>query len=216
MELPVGQILCGDCLPILRAWPDGCVDLVVTDPPYGIEYISNYYKYQNPHGEIEGDDKLAWGMDEWWRLTADGGAVFSFHSHKEPPRDERIRNTIIWVKQNWTAGDLNGDFGNQYECIAFAPKDDFHLRGNRWSNVWQFDRVQPLHHPTEKPVNLIERIIESATDEGGLVLDPYCGSGTTCLAAKRLGRRWIGIDISEKYCAIARDRLAAQAEPMFK
>ena len=72
-----------------------------------------------------------------------------------------IKNVIIWVKNNWSAGDLYGDFGNQYECIAFIPKEKFMLKSKRYSNVWHFDRV-PSHklvHPTQKPVSLIRRLI---------------------------------------------------------
>lgn len=64
-------------------------------------------------------------------------------------------------------------------------------------------------HPTEKPIELMSRFIEWHSQEDDIVLDPFCGSGTTCVAAKMLGRNYIGIDISEKYCQIARDRLEA-------
>jgi DNA modification methylase len=76
------------------------------------------------------------------------------------------------------------------------PKEDFKLKGKRYSNVWQFKRVNPEYHPTQKPVAIIERIIESSTLKNDLVLDPFLGSGTTAVACKELGRNYIGIEIS--------------------
>jgi DNA modification methylase len=65
-------------------------------------------------------------------------------------------------------------------------------------------------HPTQKPEGLMEWCIEKASNPNDLIFDPFCGSGTTCVAAKRLGRRYIGIDISPEYCDIARKRLEAE------
>lgn len=135
--------------------------------------------------------------------------MFIFHSHKIPFIDKRIKNTLIWVKNNWTAGDLKGDFGNQYECIAFIPKGDFELKTYRYSNVLEFDRVPPtsLQHPTEKPLLLLKRLIECATNVGDIVFDPFMGSGSTCVAAKQMGRNYIGIDIDPIHFSTAEKRL---------
>jgi len=65
-----------------------------------------------------------------------------------------------------------------------------------------------MGHPTQKPIALIRWLILKYTNEKDLILDPFCGSGTTCVAAKMLGRRYVGIDISEKYCEISRQRLS--------
>lgn len=62
-------------------------------------------------------------------------------------------------------------------------------------------------YPTQKPLALLERIIKASSNEGDIVLDPFCGSGTTCVAADKLNRRWIGIDISEKAVALTRERI---------
>ena len=84
-----------------------------------------------------------------------------------------------------------------------------------FTNVWSFfppscaKKDGQYLHPTEKPLAIMERLVEMLTPESASVLDPFLGSGTTALACKRLGQRFIGIDISEEYCAIARARLAA-------
>jgi site-specific DNA-methyltransferase (adenine-specific) len=67
-------------------------------------------------------------------------------------------------------------------------------------------------HPTQKPIKLIEKLIDVHTDIEGTVLDPFLGSGTTAVACEKLGRRWIGIEISEKYCEIAKQRIKSEYE----
>lgn len=195
----------GDCLEIMPELDK--VDLILTDPPYGVSYRSNHYIYGNPHGEIRNDDQLLCPLDDMWKLLNETGSIFSFYSYKKPILDERKKNDIIWVKNNWTAGDLRGDFGNQYESIAFLPKPKFKLQGKRWSNVWNFHKIKPTLHPTEKPEELLKRIIGCATDNNGVVLDIFMGVASTLLAAKLLNRKAIGIEIEEKYCEIAAKRL---------
>lgn len=226
------------------------IDLMLTDPPYGINYVSNHRKEKMK--EIENDDVLLMDIDMFWDKIKSTGSLWSFYSHKvelnDNKKDEnnfellrgclemiregledssisksstadlidntfkildknnntphltRIKNRIIWVKNNWSAGDLEGDFGNQYECIAFMPKDKFKLRGYRYSNIWEFSRIPPSNHPTEKPIELLTRIIKSCTDVGDLVYDPYVGSGATLFACKRLNRRFVGSEINSDYC----------------
>jgi len=199
-----------DCLEGMKLMPDNSVDCIITDPPYRINYYSGHYKNGNPHKPIENDDTLFIPLDELWRVLKPDGAMFVFFSHKVPLVDERVKNVIIWVKNNWTAGDLYKDFGNQYECIAYMPKDDFKLHSKRYSNIWKFDRISAdnLLHPTQKPESIIRRLIETATDKGDLVLDCFMGSGTTAVACKQMDRNFIGFEIEKTYVDIAERRLS--------
>lgn len=199
----------GDCLELMKQMPDGCVDLVVTDPPYGIDYYSNYYVAKNPHDRIVGDDQLLLPYETFVRLLSPMGALFFFYSWKNEPNGIPIKNKIVWEKNNWSAGDLEGDFGNQYENIAFCPMPDFKIHGKRLPNVWHCDRVSPekLRHPTEKPVPLIAKAIKAGSNPGDLILDPFAGSGTTLVACKQLSRRFIGFEINPKYVDICNQRL---------
>lgn len=229
--LKVNKIYCGDCLGVMRKMPDKSIDMVVTDPPYGINYLSrlslsrtNKAGIRTPYdsvvakrlrdeNRIKNDGKFVFPFDEMRRLIKDTGAIFFFYSWRKEPRNIPIKNKIIWVKNGWGAGDLSGDFANQYESIAFCPIDNsrngFKIRGKRLSNVWHFNRVSSrgMSHPTEKPVELMKRIIECGSDRGDLILDPFLGTGATAVAAKLLGRRFIGIELESKYCKIANERL---------
>lgn len=196
-----------DCLEGLKRLKDNSVDCIIIDPPYGINYQSNHRKEK--FQTIKNDDTLFIPMDDLWRVLKPNGAMFIFYSHKVPLIDDRVKNVIVWVKDNWTAGDLEGDFGNQYELCAFMPKDEFKLRSKRYSNVWNFKRIDGSKavHPTQKPEALIRRLIETATNEEDLVLDCFMGSGTTAVACKQLNRNFIGFELSEEYCKIAEKRL---------
>ena len=200
----------GDCLEVMKEFDNESIDCVIADPPYGLNYLSNRYKYGNPHLKIENDDKLFIPIVSLWQKLKTTGAMYVFYSHKLPLVSDNIKNVIIWVKNNWSAGDLEGDYGNQYEMLAFMPKGNFKLKSKRFSNVWFFDREIPKYHPTQKPTSLINRIIESATNKGDIILDPFLGSGTTARACKDLGRKCIGIEISKEYCDIAVKRLGQE------
>lgn len=202
------QIICGDCLEVMKEWDDNCVDLVLTDPPYGMNYHSGHYQGSNPHSPVHGDDRYATeGVAECIRLARK--AVYAFcrwDNVQDLPKTPK--SFIVWKKNNWTAGDLEHAHGRMWEGIAFWPQAQHHFN-YRLPDVLDCPKIpaSDLKHPTEKPIDLLLRILEA--NKGDIVLDPYCGVGSTCIAAKMLGRRYIGIDISEKYCEIARQRLEA-------
>lgn len=203
----MNKLILGDCIDELRKMPDESVDVVITDPPYGINYVSNWYKEKNPFSKIVNDDKLFLPLDELLRVVKEDGVVFSFFSQKKPIADCRVKDVLIWVKNNWSAGDLTGSFGNQYEPIAFIPKEGFKLKTFRLSNVIFEKRVLPKYHPTEKPTAVIEHLLEASTKEGDTVLDPFMGGGSTGVACAKLKRNFIGIEIDENYFKNAEKRL---------
>ncbi len=207
--LEINKIYNQDCIIGLKKLKDNFVDCIIIDPPYGINYHSGYYKSGNPHKPTQNDDTLFVPLDELWRVLKPTGAMFVFYSHKVPLIDKRVKNVIIWVKNNWTAGDLYKDFGNQYECIAYMPKEEFKLHSKRYSNIWKFDRISAnnLLHPTQKPESIIRRLIETATNKGDLVLDCFMGSGTTAISCKQMDRNFIGFETDKTYVDIAERRL---------
>jgi site-specific DNA-methyltransferase (adenine-specific) len=192
---------CRDILPHLEP-----VDLVLTDPQYGMDYHSNHYKGGNPHSKIVGDD-LSYPVDVLEILIRMArGAVFSFCRWENLWEMPKPKSFIVWAKNNWSAGDLEHEYGRQWEAIAFYPQEG-HQFAYRPADIIDSRRVPPseLLHPTQKPISVITAILKA--NKGDTILDPFMGSGTTLVAAKQLGRKAIGIEIEERYCQIAVQRL---------
>jgi site-specific DNA-methyltransferase (adenine-specific) len=187
---------CRDILPYLEP-----VDLVLTDPPYGMNFISNYRTVK--YNAITGDnflplDLIQMGIDK----AANAAYVFCrWDNLADMPKPTSV---LCWVKNNWSMGDLLHEHGRQWEAICFYPNAG-HKFIKRIPDVIHAKRTGNIHHPTEKPISVIEQLIQA--NEGDTILDPFMGSGTTLIAAKNLGRRAIGIEISEDYCKIAIERL---------
>ena len=209
----------GNCIPLLKEGKDNSVDFMITDPPYGINYVSNHYSHQdNPHKEIKNDLSIDIKFNKKWiaetsRVLKPDSAVMIFT--RWDVWNEwvdlispywNIKNMIVWAKNNWSAGDLKGNVGNQHELIIFAARGKFKIYGKRHTNVWHFDRVPPKKHPTEKPLGLIKRGIELCTKKNDLVLDPFLGSGTTLEACYQTDRNCIGFEIESKYEQYYKDR----------
>lgn len=209
----------GDCLDVLAMLPDGSVDCIIADPPYGIHYQSRSHALPLDH--VAHDDESAYDLLNttlsyaWhklkenshiyiftnWQALAQMGAVVEKHF--------ALENVLVWVKNNRTRGDLKGNYGYQHEMILYAQKGRRDLAGTHDANVLHFDKVPSNHmvHPTEKPVQLLEYLIEKSTSVGETVLDMFMGSGSTCLAAKHLNRNYVGIEIEPVWYRVARGRL---------
>lgn len=215
----MNNVIVSDAVALLKGQQSNSVPLIVADPSYGVGYHSNYYKDKNPHAPITNDwnFQIASFIRECERILVDRGALYLFSRWDVYPlwlpsiinSGLKLKTKIVWVKNNWTAGDLKGSFGSQYEEILFIVKGRHILRGRRHPNIWNFARVPTgkMLHPTQKPVPLLERAIESSSDKGDLVIDPFAGSGSTGEAAKRTGRNFLLGDIDSKMVDIARKRL---------
>ena len=189
---------CAEILPFIRA------DIVLTDPPYGMDYQSNWRREK--HKKIKGDEALPKELVLRAIERADAAAyVFCRWDNladMPPPK-----SVIAWVKNNWTSGDLEHEHGRQWEACCFyaMPKHQFIKRP---SDVIIEPRTDNNRHPTEKPEQLMRKLI--AANVGDVVLDPFMGSGTTLRAAKDLGRKAIGVEIEERYCEVAAKRLSQE------
>ena len=205
----------GDCLELMKDIPDGSVDMVLTDPPYGMNFQSNYRK--NKHEVIENDSNLDWISDfvsEIYRVSADNSAHYIFCSwhnidifKQEFEKKFRIKNILTWVKNNTSMGDLKGDFAPRTEFILFMHKGRQLIRGKRDSNVLEFKRTRNELHPSQKPVDMLEYMIEKFSDSGNLIVDPFMGSGSTGVACVNTNRKFIGIEKVDKYFEIAEKRI---------
>lgn len=219
-------IVVGDCLQIMADMPDGCVDLVITDAPYGIEYET---KRGAGTGKricatfIEGDtvEDVLPAVAEICRVLKDSGALYWFTRldmyclwYQEISKYLTLKTPLIWDKKNDTMGDLQGDYGCRTEPIIFAVRGRHLLRGYRSHNLISFTRPPNSGmyrlHPHQKPVELMEFLIKKSSDEGDIVFDPFIGSGTTAVAAAKTGRLFFGCDVVKEYVELARHRVATE------
>jgi DNA modification methylase len=106
------------------------------------------------------------------------------------------RSTLVWVKNNWGLGDRKHAHGRKWEAICFYPGPQ-HSFARETPDVIYSPRTGNDFHPTQKPIDLIKELIRC--NEGDTVLDPFAGSGTTCVAAKQLGRHFLGLEIDAKH-----------------
>jgi site-specific DNA-methyltransferase (adenine-specific) len=210
------QIYHGDCREVLPGLEP--VDLLLTDPPYGIGYVTSRRSRSDKLRVPVANDETLDVVAEAWPLAMDrlrdDRHWYAFTSPRRLAIADLVfpdaKHVLAWDKgDRGTVGDLECGFGEAWEAILYGMKGRRPLRGKRPRTVIRFDwsaTMDPLH-PTVKPVPLLQKMIAWSTDEGEAVLDPFMGSGTTLRAAKDLGRRAIGIEIEERYCEIAANRL---------
>lgn len=210
----------GDCREILHDLEP--VDLLLTDPPYGVRWRSNYR--QERFEAIEGDmsvEAACEGVRLCLKVLRDGRHAYVFGKFDFTALHVSSPVELIWDKGAMTTGDLSIPWGKQHEPIQFfvhqtstahrdAGKGALSARLRRGS-VLKVPRVNGNgrdEHPTEKPVLLLRYLIEASSCIGETILDPFCGVGTTLQAAKIEDRSAIGIEIEERYCEIAAKRLS--------
>ena len=215
-----GVLYQGDCLEVMKSL-DAEIDLVLTDPPYLIDYKTSHRKNKEHDfcSVIANDnnpDLVAEALKLSVGLLKEDRAFYCFCSaekvdwfKQELEKHIEIKNQIIWVKNNHTAGDLECAFGRKYEILFLGNKGKCKFNGERLTDVWQFKRVAGNNqiHQNQKPIPLLERCIDKHTNKGDLILDPFAGSGSTAEACMNTGRKFIIIEQSEKYCKTIIDRL---------
>ena len=201
-ETPNGKLYCGDCQKIIQELEP--VHLVLTDPPYGTDF--DYYSKGRGGCLAKQPD---YGKQDWNKIRPNkrvfdiiknisnhqiifGGNLFSDFL---PPST----SWIVWDKDN------TGNFG---DCELAWTSHKKSIRKFKWRwNGFLKEAPEERFHPTQKPVGLFMLILRKYSEQGDLILDPFLGSGTTAIACEKLIRKWIGIEISEKYAEIAAKRI---------
>ena len=212
-----------DCLEFMKGMENDSVDLILTDPPYGMSFQSNYRKVK--HEKIVNDTNLDWlpeFIESSYRILKDDRHAYffcSFHNvdifKQAIEKHFEVKNILVWAKNNTGMGDLEGDYAPQYEFCIYARKGNRKLNDGRASNILQFNRTGNVNHPTEKPLDLFSFLIKKSTQENEIVFDGFIGGGTTALACKLLKRNYIGCEISPEYCKIAEERINAISNTLF-
>lgn len=219
--MEINKIYNEDCLEGMKKIDDGSVDLIVTDPPYLINYRTGRRKdKEHRFGRvILGDDDkelIKRYIEQCYRVLKDNSAMYMFCSmdkvdffKQELEKHFKIKNMIIWVKNNHTAGDLKAQFGKKYEIIFLVNKGRKKFNGKRITDVWEFDRVSGKSqiHQNQKPAELIELCVERHSNEGDLILEGFMGSGTTAIACLNTNRNFIGFELDEGYYEAAKKRI---------
>lgn len=208
---------CEEILPRLRP---ASVDVVLTDPPYGIRYMARRKRPSEVPTSIANDDSLnalrsslapidrvlkqdrhAYFFAGPTRIGEAVDAVAEFW---------RVKNLLVWDKGNaGSRGDCTAGYSLNWEAIIYASKGRRPLQGPRPRAVYRFDWQawrDPVH-PTVKPVAMMAWLLTKSSVQGELVLDPFMGSGVVLRAAAELGRRAIGIELEERYCEVAAKRI---------
>jgi site-specific DNA-methyltransferase (adenine-specific) len=205
----------GDCFPWLKSLASNSVDALVTDPPYGIGFGYDHHD-DNPAGYIEwlwpiieecerivkpGAPLIVWQsgtntrrLSEWfpreWRLFV---AAKNFVQMRKTVMQYAYDPVLVWWKPGapaWSAGTLSRDF---------------HVAGTTPQERKKHGDIV-VGHPCPRPLHQVRHIIEQWVPPGGVVLDPFLGSGTTAIACEQSGRRWLGAEISAEYASLINDR----------
>lgn len=215
MNIQINKIYNKDCFEMLKGFKDEVVDCIITDPPYGINFKSNHRNIS--YNKLSNDNNLLWlepFLKDCHRILKKDSHMYifcSFHNLDkfmiEVKKVFKLKNILVWKKNNWSMGDLKGDYAPQYEFILFLTKGKKKLNGRRDSNILEFSRTNNKIHPTQKPLDLIEFLISKSTNEYDLILDPFNGSGSTTLSCMKMNRNFIGIEIDENYFNISKNRL---------
>ena len=197
---------CRDVLPTIEA---ATVDLVLTDPPYGVDFDTDFTRFTGGvsaersthaavHGDTEDFDPLPI-IERFPRVVLFGANAFS---------DRLPRGSwIVWDKRS-PSGAKN--VMSDGEVAWFSSGHGVYIHAHTWDGFNRASERQTAYHPTQKPVALMRWILDKWSKPGDLILDPYMGSGPVARACLDLGRRYIGVELEEKYCEIAVNRLAQQ------
>jgi site-specific DNA-methyltransferase (adenine-specific) len=228
-----GCIVHGDCIEVMADMPDGCVDVIVTSPPYN---LGNSHHTGNVRVKAYDDEMPEREYQEWqvrvlsacFRVSAEYGAMF--YQHKIRIRDGLSIHPMQWLARSewllkqevvWRNGSQNFDkcrffpHSERVWWLGKTRKSRIHNEG-LLTDVWEIaPEGTQKPHKRSFPIEIPHRCISAASRDCAIILDPFCGSGTTCVAAKKLGRRYIGIELSEEYCRIARNRIANTERPLF-
>lgn len=237
IEKWLGKVHPGDSIKLMNKMPANSIDLIVTSPPYNLRNSSgNGMKngsggkwsnakllegYETHDDNMPHDDYVQWQKDNltaMMRVLKDDGAIFYNHKwrvqkgllqdRQDIVGDFPVRQVIIWQR----SGGINfnpGYFLLTYEVIYMICKPKFKLapKANALGDVWRIPQDINNPHPAAFPVKLAQRCIQST--KAKVILDPFMGSGSTAIAADACGRDWIGIDVSNDYCKIAKKRIRA-------
>lgn len=225
------SVLWADSMEILKRIPDNSVDFILTDPPYNIGQHSTGNIPLQGRAAMNNDvaewDLVPFNPEEWSeefiRILKPEGNLFIFTSYNQIGRwynclDHRFDTTnfMIWHKTNPAPKVFKAGFLNSCEMIFTCWNKGHTWHFSSQSEMHNFiespicmrpERLSEPKHPTQKPISILKRMIEIATNEGDIIFDPFMGVGSVGVAAIQLKRRYIGVEIDEAYYRAAKKRI---------
>jgi site-specific DNA-methyltransferase (adenine-specific) len=249
-RLPVNEIIQGDCIEVLKTFPEKSVDLIFADPPYNLQLRNELLRPNQTIVDAVDDEwdqfsdfaeydsfTRKW-LTECRRVLKDEGSIWVIGSYHNIFRVGTIMmdlgywvlNDVIWHKTNPMPNFRGTRFQNATETMIWAKKSsaqkkyafNYHSMKNlneekQMQNVWYIplctgpERIKingKKAHSTQKPEALLYRVILSSSNPGDVVLDPFFGSGTTGAVAKKLKRKYVGIELEPEYIEVAKTRIS--------
>lgn len=250
MDLPINQIICGDCVEVMKTFPDLSVDLVVTSPPYNLQKEYELWRSESQYLSfvktvlteiyrvLKVAGRVCWNVPNQIRLNRDGKlwspmiktatlleqlkfkffdvviwdqgysdsatAWGSWKSASAPFIRHQCESILVFYKIKWK---------KRFGVSDLATKEFMQLTK---SELWKISPETNRLHPAPFPEELAKSCIKLFSFVDDVILDPFVGSGTTCAVAKKLRRRWVGVDVQEEYVRMAKERLKSLSEPLEK
>ena len=204
----------GDCLDVGRKLPTGVFDSCAIDPPYGMAYTG----WEGKRAPIANDKSpFIWWLHDAYRVLKPTAAMACFCNWRNQEAFKfgieiarfTVRSQVIWDRMNGGMGHTGKTFAPRHDVVWFATKGRFNFPHGRPDSVLPVANVPTRHrqHSTQKPDDLMRRLIHSITPTGGVVYDPTMGSGSTGVAAVAQGYRFIGVEMDAGNYATAQRRL---------
>src|SRR3990167_5496161 len=234
-ELELNKIHNIDCLEFMKTLPDKCIDLVLTDPPYGINVGKPFTRErERERVKVGGAKPFGKKGQSWYKGSIAPKSYLGFDDTRIPNRE--VFNEMIRISKNqiifggnyfvehlsnsscWLVWDKDNGKSFFADCELAWTSFKTAIRKYKWK--WngmlqeQMGRnKEERYHPTQKPVELMRSILRDYSKEGEIVFDPFLGSGSTAIACKLDKRNYIGCEISPEYCKIAEERIQVISNP---
>jgi site-specific DNA-methyltransferase (adenine-specific) len=212
------EIIEGDSRNILKTLNKKSYDLLLSDPPYGMDFKSGWNTKDKIQNDKIEDTVVLFEevLKECVPLLKDDAHFYLFGNINYLPQIKPIiekyltlKNILIWDRQIIGMGDLKS-YGNSYDIVYFGYNKKWKdLNGTRDRDILNFQRVDPAKniHPTEKPLDMLEYLIKKSSQENDKILEPFAGGGSTLVAAKNTNRKATGIEIEDKYVELIKERI---------
>lgn len=207
----MSRFIQGDSLKIMSTFPDNAIDFILTDPPYLVDYTD---RSGRSIANDKNDEWLLPACQQMFRVLKPNSLMVSFYGWNRVEKfvdawkksGFRIVGHLVF-KKRYTS--KTGFLGHSHENAYLLAKGRPVMPVKPMKDVQSWQYTGNLYHPTQKPVSSLQPLIESFTQPHAIVLDPFAGSGSTCIAAALSGRRYIGIELLAEYHAIGQQRIAA-------